>query len=104
MSLAGRAGIGDCAWIGRLLELPAVPGRHDVVVDLSLLSAMDWWVTLMVLWADRVLSRRGWTLVLAGPQPIVARLLADAGATEIVAAAAGVGRGAAAGQKYIAIR
>ncbi len=80
VSLAGRAGIGDCAWVRLLLERQAVQGPARMVVDLSRLSSMDWWVALILLWAGRVVSRRGGELVLASPQPAVARLLKAAGA------------------------
>lgn len=85
VSLAGRAGIGDRAWFRHLLELQAArePGR--LVVDLSRLSAMDWWAAMMLLWVGQVVSRRGGLLVLACPQPDVALLLKTAGAAQVVA-------------------
>ena len=49
VSLAGRAGIDDCAWVHLLLERQAARGRDRLVVDLSRLSSMDWWVTLILL-------------------------------------------------------
>lgn len=79
VSLAGRAGIADCGWVSQLLELQAAQGQERLVVDLSRLSAMDWWVALILIWAARVVSRRGGTLELACPQPAVARLLDAAG-------------------------
>lgn len=45
------------------------------MVDLSRVSSMDWWVALILNWLGRVVSRRGGELVLASPQPVVARLL-----------------------------
>jgi anti-anti-sigma factor len=81
VSLAGRAGIGDCAWIRMLLERQAEQGHGRVVVDLSRLSSMDWWVALILIWAGRVISRLGGVLMLAAPQPAVARLLNAAGAS-----------------------
>lgn len=75
VSLAGRAAITDCAWLRVLLELQAAQGPGRLVIDLSRLSSMDWWVALMLAWAGRVVSRRGGELVLASPQPAVARLL-----------------------------
>jgi anti-anti-sigma factor len=84
VSLAGRAAIGDCGWVRLLLEQQAAQGPGRVVVDLSRLSSMDWWVALMLLWAARVVSRRGGLLVLASPQPAVARLLASARAADVV--------------------
>lgn len=85
VSLAGRAGIGDCGWVRLLLEHQAAPGPDRVVVDLSRLSSMDWWVILVLLWVGRVVSRRGGLLVMASPQPAVARLLDAARASEAVA-------------------
>ncbi|MBV9204214.1 MAG: STAS domain-containing protein [Actinobacteria bacterium] len=85
VSLAGRAGIDDCGWIRRLLELEAARGQGRLVVDLSRLSVMDWWVALILSWAGRVVSRRGGVLVLASPQPAVARLLDAAGAPKVAA-------------------
>ena len=85
VSLTGQADIGDRAWFRQLLELPAAHGPGRLVVDLSRLSAMDWWMALILLWAGRVVSRRGGVLVLASPQPDVARLLKAAGATRVVA-------------------
>jgi anti-anti-sigma factor len=79
ISLAGRAGIADCTWVRLLLEMQAAQGRGRLVVDLSGLSSMDWWVALMLVWASRVISRRGGVLELASPQPAVARLLDAAG-------------------------
>lgn len=83
ISLVGRADIGDCRWVRLLLEQQAARGPGRVVVDLSRLSSMDWWVALMLLWAGRVVGRRGGLLVLASPQPAVARLLAAARAPEV---------------------
>jgi anti-anti-sigma factor len=83
VSLAGQAGIGDSGWIRRLLELQAVQGYGRVVVDLSRLSSMDWWVVLILTWAGRVVRRRGGVLVLASPQPEVARLLNAADASNV---------------------
>src|SRR5690242_1824141 len=84
VSLAGRADIGDCAWIRPLLERQAEQGYERVVVDLSRLSSMDWWVALILIWAGRVISRRGGVLMLAAPQPAVAQLLEAAGASKVV--------------------
>jgi anti-anti-sigma factor len=85
VSLAGRATISDCAWVRALLELRAAHGQGRLVIDLSQLSSMDWWVALMLTWVGRVVSRRGGVLVLASPQPAVARLLDAAGAPKSVA-------------------
>lgn len=85
VSLTGRAGIGDRAWFRQLLDLHAAQGPGRLVVDLSRLSAMDWWVALILLWVGSVVSRRGGVLVLASPQPAVARLLKAAGASQVVA-------------------
>ena len=90
VSLAGRAGIADCAWIRLLLERQAEQEPGRLVVDLSRLSAMDWWVALILTWAGRVVSRRGGVLMLAAPQPAVARLLRAAGAPEAVVMCASV--------------
>jgi anti-anti-sigma factor len=83
VSLAGQAGIGECGWIRRLLELQAAEEYGRVVVDLSRLSSMDWWVVLILTWACRVVHRRGGVLVLASPQPEVARLLKAADASNV---------------------
>jgi anti-anti-sigma factor len=85
VSLSGRAGIGDCGWIRLLLELPAAHEYGRLVIDLSRLSSMDWWVAIILLWAGRVVARRGGALVLVSPQPEVARLLDAAGASKAVA-------------------
>ena len=90
VSLAGRADIGDCAWIRPLLERQAEQGYERVVVDLSRLSSMDWWVALILIWAGRVISRRGGVLMLAAPQPAVAQLLAAAAASKAVVMCASV--------------
>jgi anti-anti-sigma regulatory factor len=90
VSLAGRAGIADCAWIRLLLERQAEQGPGRLVVDLSRLSAMDWWVALILTWAGRVVSRRGGLLVLAAAQPAVGRLLNAAGAPKAVMMCASV--------------
>lgn len=84
VSLAGRASIADCAWVRQLLELRAARAPGRVVIDLSRLVSMDWWVALMLGWVGRVLSRRGGALVLASPQPAVARLLNTVGALKVV--------------------
>jgi anti-sigma B factor antagonist len=84
-SLVGRAGIRRSAWVRRLLELQASEGQRRIVVDLSRLSSMDWWAALMLLWVGRVVGRRGGVLVLAVPQPAVARVLEAAGAPKVVA-------------------
>lgn len=75
VSLAGRAVIGDCAWFHQLLDLHGASGPGPVIIDLSELRSMDWWAAQILLWAGRVVNRRGGTLVLASPQPPVARLL-----------------------------
>ena len=90
VSLAGRADIGDCAWIRPLLERQAEQGYERVVVDLSRLSSMDWWVALILIWAGRVVSRRGGVLMLAAPQPAVAQLLMAAGASKTAVMCASV--------------
>jgi len=90
VSLAGRAGIADCAWVRLLLERQAEQGPGRLVVDLSRLSAMDWWVALILTWAGRVVSRRGGVLVLAAPQPAIARLLHAAGAPKAAVMCASV--------------
>ena len=84
MSLAGRAGIADGAWIRLLLERQAEQGPGRLIVDLSRLSSMDWWVALILIWAARVVSRRGGVVMLAAPQPAVARLLDAVGAPKTV--------------------
>jgi anti-anti-sigma regulatory factor len=81
VSLAGRVGIADCGWLRVLLELEAAQERGRMVVDLSRLSSMDWWVALILNWVGRVIARRGGVLVLASPQPAVARLLDAVGAS-----------------------
>ncbi len=85
VSLAGAAGVGDAAWFHQLLELHAARGPERIVIDLSRLSSMDWWAALILPWVGRVVSRRGGTLVLASPQPAVARLLQAAGVTRVMA-------------------
>jgi anti-anti-sigma factor len=84
ISLAGHAGIADCTWVRLLLKMQAAQGPGRLVVDLSRLSSMDWWAALMLIWAGRVVSRRGGVLQLACPQPAVARLLQAAGAAEAI--------------------
>jgi len=90
VSLAGRAGIGDCSWIQLLLERQAEQGYGRVIVDVSRLSSMDWWVALILIWASRVVSRRGGVLMLAAPQPAVERLLNAVGASKAVVMCASV--------------
>lgn len=98
ISLAGRAGIADCTWVRPLLEMQAAQGQGRLVVDLSGLSSMDWWVALMLIWAGRVVSRRGGVLELASPQPAVAQLLAAAGAPEAITVRSAPESGAARGR------
>jgi anti-anti-sigma regulatory factor len=83
-------GIGDCAWIRLLLERQAEQGFGRVIVDVSRLSSMDWWVALILIWAGRVVSRRGGVLMLAAPQRAVERLLNAAGASKSVVMCASV--------------
>lgn len=85
VSLAGRVGITDAAWFHQLLELPEAQGPGRVILDLSRLSSIDWWAVLILLWVGRIVRRRGGTLVLASPQPAVARLLKASGAGQAVA-------------------
>ena len=82
LSLGGRADIEDCSWLHELLQLQAEQGPVRLVVDLSRLSSMDWWVALMLVRAARVIRRRGGTLVLASPQPAVARMLSATAAQQ----------------------
>jgi anti-anti-sigma factor len=91
--LAGRVGITDCGWLRLLLERQAAQGQGRLVVDLSQVRAMDWWAALILNWAGHVVSRRGGELVLASPQPAVARLL-NAVAAPGPGAEAGYGRAA----------
>jgi anti-anti-sigma factor len=84
VSLSGRAGIEDSGWVRALLELQAAHGRGRLVVDLTRLASMDWWVAIILLWVGRVVNRRGGALVLASPQPEVARMLDAAGASKVV--------------------
>jgi anti-anti-sigma factor len=84
VSLAGQAGIEDCAWFRDLLGLQAAQEGGRLVVDLSRLSSMDWWAALILLWVGRVVRRRGGALILASPQPAVARMLNAAGARQVV--------------------
>ena len=84
MSLAGQAGIADCEWLRQLLELQSSRRLSRVAVDLSRLSAMDWWAALMLSWAGRVIGRRGGTLMLAASQPAVADTLKSAGIEQIM--------------------
>jgi anti-anti-sigma regulatory factor len=67
LALTGQVGITDSGWIRVLLDLQAAQRQGRLVVDLSRLSSMDWWVALILTWASRVVSRRGGTLVLANP-------------------------------------
>lgn len=92
VTLAGRAGIADADWFRQLLELPEAQGSGRIVLDLSRLSSIDWWAALFLLWVGRVVSRRGGTLVLASPQPAVARLLDAAGAAKAVTVYQSVGQ------------
>lgn len=82
--LAGRAGIADSACLRVLLELQAAQEQGRLVIDLSRLSSMDWWIALILMWIGRMVSRRGGVFVLAAPQPAVARLLKTAGAPQVV--------------------
>jgi hypothetical protein len=50
MSRLRRAGIADAAWFRRLLELPEAQESGRIIVDLSRLSSIDWWATLILLW------------------------------------------------------
>jgi anti-anti-sigma factor len=84
VSLSGQADIGDCEWVRALLEFQAVHGRGRLVVDLTRLASMDWWVAIILLWVGRVVSRRGGALVLASPQPGVAQTLHAVGASKVV--------------------
>jgi anti-anti-sigma factor len=84
VSVTGRAGLGDCASLRRLLGLEAARRPGQIVVDLSRLSSIDWWAALMLLWVGRVVGRRGGMLALASPQPAVARLLDFAGAEQVI--------------------
>jgi len=84
VTLAGRAGIADAAWFRRLLELPEARESGRIILDLSRLSSIDWWAALILLWVGRMVSRRGGTLVLASPQPALARLLTTTDAAHVV--------------------
>ncbi len=85
VSLAGQAGIGGGTWFRQLLQLPQTQGQGRIVIDLSGLSAMDWWAALILLWVARVIRRRGGVLVLASPRAAVARLLNTVDALRVVA-------------------
>ena len=85
VTLAGRAGIAEAGWFRQLLELPEAHESGRIILDLSRLSSIDWWAALILLWAGRMVSYRGGTLVLASPQPAVGRLLRAVGAKRPVA-------------------
>lgn len=75
----------DVAWLRQLLEFQEAQGPGRIIVDLSRLSSIDEWAALILLWAGRMVSHRGGTLVLASPQPAVGRLLKAVGAKRPVA-------------------
>jgi len=85
VSLAGRADIAHVAWFARLPELPEAQWPGRIILDLSRLSTLDWWAALILLWAGRMVRRRGGMLVLASPQPGIARLLKTMDAAHVVA-------------------
>lgn len=97
VTLGGRASIADAARFRQLLELPEVHESGRIILDLSRLSSIDWWAALILLWVGRMVSRRGGTLVLASPQPAVARLLTTAGAGQVVTVYQNVQQAMAAG-------
>ena len=84
VAMTGRAGLADAARFRQLLELPEARESGRIILDLSRLSSIDWWAAPILLWVGRKVSRRGGTLVLASPQPAVARLLTAAGAARVV--------------------
>lgn len=90
VSLTGQAGIADTGWIRMLLERQAAQGEGRLIVDLSRLSSMDWWVALILTWASQVVSRRGGRLILANPRPAVARMLDAVAAPDVVTTPDGI--------------
>jgi anti-anti-sigma factor len=98
VALTGQAGITDSGWIHLLLELQGSQRQGRLVVDLSRLSSMDWWVALILTWVARVVSRRGGALVLVNPQPAVARLMDAVGGPGVAAPSADVCQAAGLGQ------
>jgi anti-anti-sigma factor len=82
--LAGRVDIAGCAQLRGLLELEAAQAHGRILLDLSRVTSMDWWAVLILLWVGRVVARRGGCLVLASPQPGVARVLQHAGASDLL--------------------
>jgi anti-anti-sigma factor len=85
VALEGRGDIGNCEWLRLLLDLRATEGSGRLVIDLSRVSSIDWWVALILTWVGRVISRRGGAMVLACPQSSVARVLNAAGVPRAVA-------------------
>lgn len=68
----------------QLLEVQAAGRATRMIIDLSRLSVMDWWASLILLWVARVMHRRGGKLMLAAPRPGVAKMLRSAGAHQVV--------------------
>ena len=85
VSFAGELGLADGAWFRQLLEFQEAQRPERIILDLSRLSSIDWWAALILQWTGRMVGRRGGTLVLASPQPAVARLLKAVGAAHAVA-------------------
>jgi hypothetical protein len=50
VSLAGQATIADRTWVRCLLEIQAAERPTRMVADLSRLSSLDWWATLLLVW------------------------------------------------------
>ena len=98
--LSGEAGATTAAQLREMLATQLDTGARQVTVDASGLSFLDSASMRVLILAARALQGRHGTLVLARPQPLVARLLEITGADRLldVRALAGLARLRAADQ------
>ena len=82
--LAGEADLLVAGQLSGALSTQVSGGAAHVAVDLSGLRFADVTAVRALLGAHLALSRRGGTLELADPQPIVARILSLLGADQVI--------------------
>ena len=84
LTLSGEADLTTVAELTEALTAQLAVGARHLTVDLSRLRFADSAVIRALVLADRTLKQRGGGLVLAYPQPVVARVLSLLGVDQAI--------------------
>jgi anti-sigma B factor antagonist len=94
LTLSGEADLTTVAELTEALTAQLAIGARHLTVDLSRLRFADSAVIRALVLADRTLKQRGGGLVLAHPQPVVARALSLLGVDQAIEIRGGMNAGA----------